>query len=184
MFHSNNLVITLKKVISSIPTEKKEKDKFLERTQGGNLSREENPLSHFCVYFAAYDPSAKQVFIGHHIKSGLWLFNGGHFEKGENPKEALKREIKEEWGTNVNFPKIPKPELMTLTKIEHPEKQICRYHYDIWYFFSFNKNQFLPDNNLLAKEFYQIGWKSILNARKLIRDPNTLIALVKVEEML
>ena len=54
--------------------------KFLERIQEGKITRDENPKSHVCVYFAAYDPRAKQVFIGHHKKSGFWLFNGRNID--------------------------------------------------------------------------------------------------------
>ena len=63
--------------------------RFLERFSMGNLTRDEDNKSHFCAYFAAYDPNAKEVFIGHHKKSGLWLFNGGHIDKDENLKQKL-----------------------------------------------------------------------------------------------
>lgn len=66
---------------------------FFSRIEKGQLTRDENISSHFCVYFAAYDPECKQVFIGQHKKSGLWLFNGGHIDKGETPNETLKREM-------------------------------------------------------------------------------------------
>lgn len=148
---------------------------FSVRLAQGNVSREEDPLSHFCVYFAAYDPNAKEVFIGHHRRSGLWLFNGGHMEKDELPADAVRREIGEEWGIPV--PRIPKPALLTLTKIEHPETQICEWHYDMWYFMPVDKNAFDPDPKLLAKEFHQIGWKTFPQARLLVRDPSTITAL-------
>jgi len=50
-------------------------ENFLQRIEEGKITRDENPKSHFCIYFAAYDPTAKKVFIGHHKKSGFWLFN-------------------------------------------------------------------------------------------------------------
>lgn len=55
---------------------------FLARAREENLSRDENPESHFCVYFAAHDPTARELFLGHHKKSNLWIFNGGHIDKG------------------------------------------------------------------------------------------------------
>jgi len=54
--------------------------KFRQRLKEGKLTKNENPESHFCAYFAACDFKAEQLFIGHHIKSGLWLFNGGHID--------------------------------------------------------------------------------------------------------
>lgn len=104
---------------------------FLKRLGEGNLTRDENPKIHFCVYFAAYDPSAKQIFLGHHKKSGLWLFNGGHIDEGETVWEALKREIAEEWGIETPIERMKPPRLLTLTEIENPAKQTCKLHYDI-----------------------------------------------------
>ncbi len=173
----NSLKNRLVKIIKATKASENTKNKFIKRVREGNLTREENPRSHLCVYFAAYDPDINEIFIGHHIKSGLWLFNGGHMEKGETPEEAVTREIKEEWGDKVTYGKIGKPELLTLTKIEHPEKQICQWHYDFWYFLPVKKTQFNPDKNLLAKEFYQIGWKSKKEACFLVKDPVTNQAL-------
>ena len=57
--------------------------KYKDRIKQGDFTRDENPASHFCVYFASFDENKKEIFIGHHKKSGLWLFNGGHIDKGE-----------------------------------------------------------------------------------------------------
>ncbi|MFC1790200.1 NUDIX domain-containing protein [Patescibacteria group bacterium] len=80
-------------------------NQFRKRATEGQLTRDENPQTHFCVYFAACDPKAKRVFLGNHKKSGLWLFNGGHIDEGETPNEALAREISEEWGIKTFKPK-------------------------------------------------------------------------------
>lgn len=159
------------------------KSAFIKRLKEGAPTRDENPRSHFCVYFAAYDPENQQVFIGHHKKSGLWLFNGGHIDEGEIPTEALSREIKEEWGESVKLQKNYKPMLLTITKINNPTKQTCRLHYDIWYFIPFDKNLFRPDKKLLETEFYENDWKSAIEAKKFIIEKNTLYALEKMEEL-
>ena len=156
---------------------------FINRAKEGQPTRDENPYSHFCVYFAGFDPEAKKVFIGHHKKSGLWLFNGGHIDKGENPKEALEREMGEEWGLRIALDVIGEPKLLTITPIDRPEKQKCRIHYDIWFFVPLLKNTFVPDQSLLDTEFYTTGWKSIEEARNLITDPNTLKAIDEFEKL-
>jgi 8-oxo-dGTP pyrophosphatase MutT (NUDIX family) len=172
----------LKEWISQGICTKKVAQEFLSRVNQGNLTRDENKDTHFCVYFAANDPTLKQVFIGYHIKSGLWLFNGGHIDQGEFPEQALEREIGEEWGISMKSSEIGNPLLLTLTKINDPAKQRCKAHFDIWYFVNLNKVDFKPDREKLAKEFYQTRWMSPMEARKLVTDPNTLFALTMIEK--
>lgn len=168
---------------SQTPFEGTVGDRFLARAKEGLLTRDENPETHFCVYFAGYDPQTKKVFIGHHIKSGLWLFNGGHIDEGEVPMETLHREVGEEWGNGIQVDVEDKPALLTITEINNPTKQKCRLHYDIWYFIPLNSDTFEPDQELLAKEFHQTGWKSVEKARELIKNKNTLLALGQFEKM-
>lgn len=150
---------------------------FLKRLKHGNLTRDEDDKSHFCVYFAAYDPTAKEVFIGHHKKSGLWLFNGGHIDKDENLNQTLIREIKEEWGLDGKNFEIKLPELLTITEIYNPTKQPCRTHYDLWYLIKASKINFKPEESNLLEEFYEAGWKNLQEARNLIKDKSTLEAV-------
>ena len=180
---SKRLINHLKKVAESTAGEEKVRKQFIRRAEEGALTRDENPHTHFCVYFAAYDPKCQQVFIGHHIKSGLWLFNGGHIDKGELPFEALEREVKEEWGEHIQLNGSCKPSLLTITEINNPAKQKCRAHYDMWYFIPLSKNSFTPEENLLAKEFHQTGWKTIKQAEDLITDANTLMALAEIKNL-
>lgn len=173
----------MKRLVNATKGAKEVKSKFIKRIKESKLTRNENPKSHFCVYFAIYDPKNKQVFIGHHKKSDLWLFNGGHIDKGESALEALNREIREEFGRGIKVDDIDRPHLLTLTKINNFPEQGCKWHYDIWYFISLNKNCFAPDENLLAKEFYQTGWKTLTEAKDLIKDVNTLTALGEIRNL-
>lgn len=101
-------------LFSSGHFEKSVARQFIQRAKEGELTREENPISHFCVFLAGIDSTSKEVFIGHHKKSDKWLFNGGHIERSETPFEAVKREMAEEWGTDYIFPSFP--ELLTITE--------------------------------------------------------------------
>lgn len=177
----NNFVSSIGEILGKIQVSDSIKESFLTRAKEGNVTRDENPRDHFCVYFAGYDPEKKLVFVGHHIKSGLWLFNGGHIDKGELPLQAVAREIGEEWGDACVPGLIPDPGLLTIAQIEHPEKMICEKHYDIWYFIPLNSNTFAPDEKLLAKEFHAWGWKTIPEARAFIREKNTQAALDYIE---
>ena len=83
-------------------------DKYVKRvTKGGLLTRDENPESHFCVYFLPYNQKTNEVFIIHHKKSGLWLSPGGHIDKGEDLLRAVNREISEELGIVDFFSEKP-----------------------------------------------------------------------------
>ena len=156
---------------------------FISRAREGQFARDENPYTHFCVYFAGFDLDDRKVFIGHHKKSGLWLFNGGHMDKGEIPGESLDREMGEEWGLKIKLEEIGKPRLITITPINNPSKQKCTSHYDIWYFVPLSETGFRPDQDLLATEFHTTGWKTIEEARGLITDPATLLAIDEFEKL-
>src|SRR5258708_633265 len=96
---AERLAIEITNIVETVDTTLQIKEVYLRRLTEGLLTRDENLEDHFCVYFAGFSSSDKTVFIGHHKKSDLWLFNGGHIDKGETPTDALLREISEEWGS-------------------------------------------------------------------------------------
>ncbi len=150
---------------------------FLTRAAEGALTRDENPQTHFCVYFAAYRPITREVFIGPHKKSGLWLFHGGHIDRGELPVDAVMREIGEEWGVTLPPDTIGQPRLLTITDIDNPARQTCTRHYDIWYFIALNDSQMTFDPVKLASEFYETRWLPLEDAMARVTDPATVEAL-------
>jgi 8-oxo-dGTP pyrophosphatase MutT (NUDIX family) len=156
---------------------------FLSRLDEGALTRDENPYTHFCVYFAAYDPAAHEVFLGYHKKANLWVFNGGHIDRGELPSEAVHREIGEEWGLALAPEAVGEPRLLTITDINNPAKQTCTRHYDIWHFVPLSKTVVF-DAHKLAQEFHETRWLSPAAARQLVTDPATLRALSFISQTL
>jgi 8-oxo-dGTP pyrophosphatase MutT (NUDIX family) len=155
--------------------------KFYNRLSEGKLTRSQNPTSHVCVFFPAYDPLSRSIFVGLHKKSRLWLVNGGHMDEHETPADTVVREAKEEWGLSLIQTNIPNPSLVTLTEIEHPELQICEWHYDLWHFLAFNKDDFHPLEANVSKEFSDYGWKSYDEAKLLLSDPNSLSGISFLE---
>lgn len=157
---------------------------YSKRVRRGEFSIKESPKSHFCVYFAAFDPEMKEVFVGHHKKSGLWLFNGGHLDPDETIKVAVIREMREEWDLDGNDFEIKMPEFLTITEIHNPKKQPCRKHYDLWCFIEIDKKEFNPSEETLLEEFHEYGWKSFDEARRLMSGGNSVEAIDFVENKL
>ena len=150
--------------------------RYKQRVKEGKPTRDENPETHFCVYFLPYDSQSKKVFVIHHKKSGLWLSPGGHIDKDETLLAALNREIGEELGIWSFFKSEPQPFLFTITPIENPV-QPCQSHYDIWYLLLTDGSNF----NIDLQEFYTAKWLTIEAARKIVTDPSTLKAFQRLQ---
>ncbi|MBD3250289.1 MAG: NUDIX domain-containing protein [Candidatus Pacebacteria bacterium] len=161
---------SLKEIIQNYSRQPDIRTKFTQRFDQGQLTRDEHPTSHFCVFFAGFDPEVKKIFLGHHIKADTWIFNGGHIDQGEAPRQTVEREMREEWGEQIGPYQILEPNLLTIKEIENPRSN-CRLHYDIWYFVRLNYRQFNPNPELLTKEFYQFGWLDRQQAQQIIIDP-------------
>src|SRR3989344_659829 len=144
---------------------------FNQRLQKGHLTIDEDEKSHFTLYFLPYNSQTKEIFIGHHIKSGLWLSPGGHIDRGETMIDTLNREIKEELDMDTSFSENFLPFLIYLTRFHNPP-QICREHYEFWYLLQ------TDDQNLKAdpREFYEAHWMSIDEAKKRVIDSSNLSA--------
>lgn len=59
------------------------------------------PPRHLVVYFVPVDRARRCLLLGDHRKSGLWLPPGGHVEDGEDPRQAVIREAREELGIDA-----------------------------------------------------------------------------------
>lgn len=180
---TQRLLAAIRQILDTPAFDARIVEEFRVRAEQGALTRDENPETHFIVYFAAYDPTAGEVFIGHHRKSGLWLFNGGHIDQGETPIETAVREIGEEWGTSLSPESLGAPQLLTITGIASPAKQPCTRHYDIWYFVPLDRAGAEFDPEKLGKEFYETRWADFGQAATLTTDPGTRHALATLRKL-
>jgi 8-oxo-dGTP pyrophosphatase MutT (NUDIX family) len=152
--------------------------RFIERFEERNLTRDENPQSHFCLYFLPYNLEEKEIFFVHHKKSGLWLSPGGHIEKGESLLDTLEREVREELGVKNAFQNNIKPSMLSITSIEN-KIQPCREHLDIWYFLAMDGKEF----NIDMGEFHETRWLNVAEARKIVTNQPNLRAIDRIEKL-
>lgn len=154
--------------------------RFRRRLMEGRLTRDENPVSHVCTFFAPYDPDTHRVFLIHHRKSGLWIFPGGHVDAGETLMETVEREMGEELG-------LPDPDadelrafFLSVITIENPGLA-CREHLDVWFCFPSDGKDFAIFDH---GEFLDHRWVSFNQARDLATDPLMLQGLDRLERFL
>lgn len=156
----------------------KVEQRFMERVKEGLLTRDENSVTHFCIYFLPFNPRTKQVFLVHHKKANKWISPGGHIDKGEYLLGALNREISEELGVKNFFTKLPDPFLITITPIQSAT-QLCKEHLDIWFFLKTDGLSFEVD----PQEFYNTKWLTLTEAEQIIVDEPNLKAIQSLKKL-
>lgn len=149
------------------------KDKHFSLLNSNRFLRDDKVKDHFCVYFAGLNLEKEKVLLGHHRKSGLWLFNGGHLDSNETISECLFREVGEEWGVDISQNAIVPHFRLSITRIDNPKQPFCSWHYDLWHFINLDTNMFQPNKKKVDTEFYEIRWVNITEALQLSNDLNT-----------
>ena len=144
----------------------------------GALVRDENIHSHCCAYFVPYNPATKQILLGDHKKSGLWLMPGGHIDANETLLTTLNREIEEELGVSNFYTQRPEPFLLSITNIV-TDVRPCQKHFDIWHVMETNGEGLEIDYT----EYNEVRWVTIKEARALVTDPANLMALDRLEKL-
>jgi ADP-ribose pyrophosphatase YjhB (NUDIX family) len=112
----------------------------------------DTPPKHLVVYFVPVDAASRCLLLGDHRKSGLWLPPGGHVEDGEDPREAVIREAREELGVQAEF-NDDRPFFLTVTPTNEANS-----HLDVSLWFVLRvarqKAQLTPDPG----EFKSVRW--------------------------
>ena len=158
--------------------ELKDKKVILDWLESGEpIHRENNLESHLCAYFPVVNPQKTQMFLVHHRKSGLWLPNGGHVDKGESLEQTVIRELREELG--VFWKKKLRP--FFVSRITTVGKTAGHVHNDIWFLIKIDEKAGLkPDR----KEFYDWGWFEFDKVALKSSEPNIKRAIKKIKQFL
>ncbi len=116
------------------------------------LQKPATPLKHLVAYFLLLDVKKQKILLIDHIKSGLWLPNGGHVDPHEHPTDTVVREAREELGIEAIFYK-QSPLFLTVTNTVGTVEK----HTDVslWYVLKANTEDSL---NLDCEEFTQASW--------------------------
>lgn len=125
---------------------------------GAEIFRIEKPATpdtHLVSYFVLMDEVNNKVLLVDHKKAQLWLPSGGHVERGEHPKETVKREILEELGIQADF-LHEDPFFVTVTKTVG----LTAGHTDVslWYVLKGNSETALAYDR---EEFNGVAWFDI-----------------------
>jgi 8-oxo-dGTP diphosphatase len=76
------------------------------------LAKPATPPKHLVSYFAVI--ADQQILLVDHRLADLWLPTGGHVEPGEHPRDAVRRELREELGI-VPDHEVEEPLMITCT---------------------------------------------------------------------
>ncbi|KKP67036.1 MAG: hypothetical protein UR68_C0003G0037 [Candidatus Roizmanbacteria bacterium GW2011_GWA2_35_19] len=140
-------------------------------------TKEVNLDAHICSFFVPVDRINHLVYLGHHIKANDWIPPGGHIKAGEDPEETVRREFEEELDHKLTMEEIVLFDL-SVTDLNPNSRHSCKRYYDFWYIVFIERLNF----NFLKKEYYDAGWFSFKEARKIIKTThyNQIVQKIKV----
>lgn len=119
----------------------------------------------YCLVATAYVVRGDKTLLLKHRKLGMWLPPGGHVEPGETPDEAVRREVLEETGLEIDFVEAPRPPAMDderVTSLHQPQRVQVEaipnhdHHLDLVYFTAAR-----PGREASTDEGHEMRWHSL-----------------------
>lgn len=135
------------------------------------IEKPDKPPKHLVSYFVLVDPEHESILLADHIKAQLWLPSGGHVERGEDPKETVLRESREELSKDATFLRNNEnPFFITVTRTVG----LTAGHTDVslWYLL---RGHIHDRVNFDRREFSDVEWFTfgeILDSNPTIFDPH------------
>lgn len=119
----------------------------------------DTPPKHLVVYFVPVDPARRCLLLGDHRKSGLWLPPGGHVEDGEDPRQAVVREAREELGIEAGAAD-GRPLFLTVTPTVGADRHL---DVSLWFVLPVGRDEerIIPDPG----EFKSVRWLDFAQPR-------------------
>ena len=135
------------------------------------VEKPDKPPKHLVSYFVLIDPDRKSVLLVDHIKAQLWLPSGGHVDLGEDPKNTVIRELREELQLEAVFLRNnEKPFFLTVSQTVG----LTAGHTDVslWYLVRGHVHEHLQFDR---REFTDVQWftfDEVLGSEASIFDPH------------
>ena len=154
------------------PTSSAEQEQWLDALawveSGAPLCRVAKPATppkHLVSYFPVVDD--QHVLLVDHKNARLWLPTGGHVEEGEDPRETVVRELKEELGLAVQLSELGSPLMVTVTQTVG----LTSGHTDVSLWYPVRRSRHEPIE-FDASEFSQVRWFHFSEVPHDRTDPN------------
>lgn len=114
------------------------------------LAKPATPPKHLVSYFAVV--CGNHILLVDHRAAQLWLPTGGHVEPGEHPRDAVRRELREELGIDP-LKEVGEPLMITCTRTVG----LTAGHTDVslWYVVNSSMQQQLRHDE---SEFAEVKW--------------------------
>ena len=114
------------------------------------VAKPATPNKHLVSYFALID--GEHLLLVDHINAQLWLPTGGHVEPEEHPRDAVRREAKEELAIEAEF-LVDSPVMITSTLTVGKTSG----HTDVSLWYALKGNRFV-DITFDTREFRSVHW--------------------------
>ena len=129
------------------------------------VAKPATPPKHLVAYFPVVD--GKHILLVDHKNAKLWLPTGGHVEEGEDPRDTVVRELREELGSEATVEEFVAPLMVTVTDTVG----LTSGHTDVSLWYPVRRSRKLPIE-FDASEFHSAHWFHISEVPFDQSDPN------------